>query len=247
MKEILNTHLSMNNILLQLNNIEAGYGKKQILFGLSMEVYKKEIIAIIGPNGAGKSTLLKTVFGLLSTKQGKIIYKSCDIKNRKPSFNVADGINFVPQGNRVFDELTVLENLEIGGYQLNGNNFKARCEEIFNLFPLLKEHQNQNAASLSGGEKQILALGRALINKPQLLLLDEPSLGLSPKLVNLLMKKIKEINQKLNISILIVEQKVHEVLSICDRVYLLKLGRVAFHGSSRELTEDNKMHKLYLS
>jgi len=233
--------------MLKIVDLKTGYGKKLVIHGISIEVKEKEIVALIGPNGAGKSTLLKAVMGLLPAGAGDIRHKGTNIQNEKPSKNVMNGIGFVPQGNRVFTELSVGENLEIGGHFLNKDELQQRIEETFNLFPLLKERESQIAGSLSGGEKQMLALGRALVARPELLLLDEPSLGLSPKLLKSVMKKIKEINEKLGTTFLIVEQKVKEVLSISNRVYVLKLGKVAYEGIPEELLNKEDMRKLYLT
>lgn len=233
--------------MLKISDLKTGYGKKVVIHGISIEVKEKEIVALIGPNGAGKSTLLKAIMGLLPAGAGDIRHNRTNIQNEKPSRNVIRGIGFVPQGNRVFTELSVAENLEIGGHFLAKDKLQQRLEETFDFFPLLKERKSQLAGSLSGGEKQMLALGRALVARPELLLLDEPSLGLSPKLLKSVMEKIKEINEKLGTTVLIVEQKVKEVLSISDRVYVLKLGKVAFEGTSAELREKGDIRKLYLT
>ena len=232
--------------MFKVSDIVTGYGKKKIIHNVSISVENKEIVALIGPNGAGKSTLLKAIFGLLPV-EGSIQYNGFTIQNRKPAMNVTDGIGFVPQGNRVFTELNVIENLEIGGHFLKNNKLQQRIEDVFRFFPLLQERKFQNAGSLSGGEKQMLALGRALIARPKLLLLDEPSLGLSPKLLSSVMAKIKEFNKELGTTFLIVEQKVKEILSISDRVYVLKLGKVAFEGTPDELRQEGNIQKLYLT
>lgn len=216
--------------MLEIKELQTGYGKKQVLFGLSLEVQKGEIIAIIGPNGAGKSTILKAAVGLLPIWKGKISFDGMLLNNSTPAQNVAHGITFAPQGNRVFDELTVMENLEIGGFQLPAKELRNRIDNIFDTFPILKDRVSQNAGKMSGGEQQMLALARALIPKPKLLMLDEPSLGLSPKLVGVVFEKVTQINHDTGTAILIVEQKVQEVLNICHRVYSIKLGQVAFAG-----------------
>lgn len=227
--------------------METGYGKKQVLFGLSLEAHKGEIVAIIGPNGAGKSTILKTVCGLLPAWTGEIYFDNNLLNTSTPAENVAREITFAPQGNRVFDELTVMENLEIGGFHLPRKELQNRIEETFEMFPVLKDRVSQDAGNLSGGEQQMLALARALIPKPKLLMLDEPSLGLAPNLVGEVFAKITEISDETGVTILIVEQKVREVLDICQRVYSLKLGKVAFSGVPRELKEDrDKLKQLFL-
>ncbi len=233
--------------MLEVIDLKTGYGKKIVIHSASIKVEEKEIVALIGPNGAGKSTLLKAIMGLLPADEGDIRYNRTNIQNEKPSDNVIRGIGFVPQGNRVFTELKVIENLEIGGHFFAKDKLQQRIEETFDFFPILKERKSQLAGSLSGGEKQMLSLGRAFVARPKLLLLDEPSLGLSPKLLKSVMAKIKGINEKLGTTILIVEQKVKEVLSISDRVYVLKLGKVAFEGAPDELLNKGDMRKLYLT
>ncbi len=233
--------------MLEIKNLNTGYDKKQVLFDLSLNVEDGEIVSIIGPNGAGKSTILKAVCGLISPWNGEILFDNKNINHNQPSKNVALGITFAPQGNRVFDELSVKENLEIGGYLLQKDKLKIRTEIVLELFPLLKERIKQTAGSLSGGEKQMLALGCALIPEPKLLLLDEPSLGLAPNLLNDVFQKIVEVNQKMKLSILIVEQKVREVLAISHRVYSIKLGKNAFEGKPEELLNDiEKFKNLFL-
>jgi len=233
--------------MLEIKGIETGYGKKQVLFGLTMEVQKAEIVGLIGPNGAGKSTVLKAVCGLITAWKGEIYFNGSPTYSATPAQNVSRGITFAPQGGRVFTDLTVMENLMIGGFQLPRNELKSRITQMFQMFPVLKERARQDAGKLSGGEKQMLALARALVPNPKLLMLDEPSLGLSPNLVATVFSKISEINTETGITILIVEQKVREVLDICKRVYSIKLGKVAFEGSPGELKEDKiKLKQLFL-
>ncbi|MGH7799565.1 MAG: ABC transporter ATP-binding protein [Thermodesulfobacteriota bacterium] len=233
--------------MLEIIELETGYGKKKVLNGVSIKIEKGEIVALIGPNGAGKSTVLKAVFGLLRTWGGKIIFEGKEIQNHKPSLNVRDGLSYVPQGSRVFDELTVLENLEVGGYILDRKReLKLKTEETFDLFPKLKERMHQSAGKLSGGEKQMLALGRALMLSPTLILLDEPSLGLAPKSAGDAIQAIKEINTKLKTTVLIVEQNVKEVLNIADRVYGLKLGKLVFHGTPEDIREMDRIRQIFL-
>jgi branched-chain amino acid transport system ATP-binding protein len=233
--------------MLEIRELETGYGKKQVLFGVSLEVQKGDIVAIIGPNGAGKSTVLKAVCGLIQSWQGSIFFNGTPVNGNTPAQNVAIGITFAPQGSRVFNDMTVMENLEVGGFQLARNVLSDRIESVLDLFPSLKERMKQNAGKLSGGEQQMLALARALIPEPQLLMLDEPSLGLSPKLVGAVFEKIVEINRNKGVSILIVEQKVREVLDVCSRVYSMKLGKVAFSGSPFDLKNDQeKLKQLFL-
>ena len=236
-----------NSALLGIDSLETGYGKKQVLFGVSIKISEGEIVALIGPNGSGKSTTLKTICGLLPIWKGALSFNGTRINGSSPAQNVARGITFAPQGNRVFDDLSVMENLEIGGYQLKRKLLRERIDQVLEMFPALKKPLRRDAGKLSGGEQQQLAVARALIPEPKLLMLDEPSLGLSPNLVRAVLDKIVELNKENNVSILIVEQKVREVLNICDRVYSLKLGRIAFEGQPDELKEDRaKLKELFL-
>jgi branched-chain amino acid transport system ATP-binding protein len=232
--------------MLEIKNLQTGYGKKQVLFGASMEVKQGEIVAIVGPNGAGKSTILKTVCGLIPVWEGEILFDNTSINGSSPAKNVSRGITFCPQGNRVFDVLNVRENLQIGGIHLKTAELRNRIDYVLQLFPILKNRLNQDAGKLSGGEKQMLALCRALIPRPKLLMLDEPSLGLSPNLVSTAFKKILDINKSTGLSILIVEQKVREVLKISHRVYGLKLGKVEFSGQPEVIMDDGQLRQLFL-
>jgi branched-chain amino acid transport system ATP-binding protein len=233
--------------LLQIERLETGYGKKQVLFDISLQVGKGEIVALIGPNGSGKSTTLKSVCGLLPAWKGEIRFNGSRIDGSIPAKNVARGITFAPQGNRVFDELTVRENLEIGGYQLKRKELKGRIEYVLEIFPILKESLRREAGKLSGGEQQQLSVARALVPKPKLLMLDEPSLGLQPNIVKDVFEKVVEINHETGVSILIIEQKVRDVLEFCDKVYALKLGRIAFTGPPEELKGDKeKLKQIFL-
>lgn len=233
--------------MLKINNINTGYDKKQILFDLSINVDKNEIVSVIGPNGSGKTTILNAIFGIVKTWDGKIEFDNNYCNKIITSEMVSLGISYAPQGNRVFDELTVIENLEIGGFQLSKNDFKEQLDRAFLLFPILKTMINSNAGNLSGGEQQMLSLARALMPKVKLLLLDEPSLGLAPNLLNNLFENIKKTRDEFGISILIVEQKVMDVLSISDRVYSIKLGKVAFEGKPDELMNNKeKLKELFL-
>lgn len=229
--------------MLKVTNLETGYGKKQVLFGVSMEVQEGEIVALIGPNGAGKSTILKVVCGLIHAWKGEMIFNGSSIIDATPAQNISCGIILVPQGSRVFPNLTVMENLEVGGFYLPRKALRERIEHVLEFFPVLNERLHQSAGRLSGGEQQMLSLARVLIFEPELLLLDEPSLGLSPNLVGDVFEKIVEINRNSGVSILMVEQKVREALEVCDRVYSLKLGKVLFEGPPNELKNDKKRLK----
>jgi len=233
--------------MLEIRNLESGYGKKQVLFGVSLEVRCGEIVALIGPNGAGKSTVLKAVCGLIPVWKGEVKFDGVCVNGSTPAQSVARGVTFCPQGNRVFDEMSVLENLEIGGYQLPKNDLKGRIDEVLALFPVLKERLRQGAGRLSGGEQQMLSVARALVPNPKMLMLDEPSLGLAPNLAKAVFDQVARISRETDVAILIVEQKVRDVLAISQQVYSLKLGRVAFTGSPARLKEDkDKLRDLFL-
>jgi branched-chain amino acid transport system ATP-binding protein len=216
--------------LLELNDIDAGYGGKQVLFNVSLRVDKGEIVAIIGPNGSGKSTALKAAFGLVPVWRGEVLFDGITIHGTHSVHNVAGGISFAPQGDRVFDNLTVAENLEVGALHLPTAERRKRLGAVFQLFPILAERAREPAGSLSGGQQQMVALARALVPQPALLLLDEPSLGLSPNLMRVIFEQIAKINRELDTTVLIVEQKVRAVLELCHRVYALKLGSCVFCG-----------------
>lgn len=232
--------------ILRLNIIEAGYGKKVIINNINLEIDRGGITAFIGPNGAGKSTLLKVIMNIVDLNKSSLYLEDEDISRLSTEKRVIKGISFVPQGNRVFTELTVKENLEIGGYLIKSKKeLQVRVEEIINLFPDLFGKLKQDAGNLSGGEKQQLALARALMLKPKILLLDEPSLGLAPALVNKALAIIKDINLNFGTTILIVEQKVRNVLEIADIVYALRMGQIVFEGKPNELIE-SEMSKIFL-
>lgn len=224
--------------LLEVRDLEAGYGRKPVLCGVSLVAERGEIVALVGPNGAGKSTLLKAIFGLVQTTAGTVEFLGKQIQNRRPSNNVRDGISFVLQGSRVFTELSVMENLEMGGYPLPACDLGSRIEAVLTLFPALQTMRSRRASTLSAGEKQMLALARAFTLDPQLLLLDEPSLGLAPGAVHDVLQSLRDLNQRLGTGILLVEQNVREALRIADRVYALRLGRVVLHDQPQNLTPE---------
>ncbi|GIW66980.1 MAG: ABC transporter ATP-binding protein [Candidatus Parcubacteria bacterium] len=216
----------------------------EILHGIDFETSSSEIVAIIGPNGAGKSTLLKSIFNLTEIYSGKIIFKDKDITKLHTHYLIQEGISFVPQGRQVFPNMTVLENLEMGAFIFEDKELvKRNIEDVFKKFPVLKEKQKELAGSLSGGEQQILAIARALIQNPQLLLMDEPSLGLAPKVMNEIFKKIKEINEE-GISIIIVEQNAKKAVEIANKTYILEDGKVALVGG-KEILNDPRIKNIY--
>jgi branched-chain amino acid transport system ATP-binding protein len=234
-------------LILTVDALVTGYGKKQVVNGVNLTVAAAEIVALIGHNGAGKSTVLKAIFGLLPVWEGQIAFDEKPLNSAKPRDLLRSGVAYVPQGNRVFSDLTVHENMEMGGVTLPT---KAQLHEGIDralaLFPALKSRLRQRAGTLSGGEKQMLALANALIVSPRLLLLDEPSLGLAPPLVSEALAHIHELSRSSGMAVLIVEQKVREVLKIADRVYVLRNGRVSFTGRATELHDDTKLREVYL-
>lgn len=234
-------------MLLEVSNLNAGYGKKIVVFDVDLQVDKGEIVALIGPNGAGKSTTMKAIFGLLKFKSGKILFNKNPIIRRHPSQNVMDGISFVAQGPQIFSTLTVHENINMGGYTLSKKIMEKRSKQVFEFFPILKDRKNQLAGTLSGGERQMLAIGMSLMLTPKLLLLDEPSVGLAPLLVKSIMDNVKQINTEMQCSVLIIEQNSRQVLSIANRVYVMKVGRITAQPKPEDLLEDDKFKKIFLA
>lgn len=233
-------------MLLNVQNIHAGYGDSKVLQGVSLGVDAGEVVALIGPNGAGKSTVLKSIFGLVHTTQGTIQWKGHDFAHLPTHALLEEGIGFVPQGRLVFSHLTVKENLEMGGYLINHHpTLHENLETVYGLFPILRSRAEQRAGSLSGGEQQMLAIGRSLMMSPQLLLLDEPSLGLSPVMQHHVFTALERLRQG-GTSLLIVEQNVRLVLSLASRGYLLANGQVVHAGSAAELGRPEVMAEAYL-
>lgn len=232
--------------MLKLDNINVYYGAIHALKGLSLEVNEGEIVTLIGANGAGKSTTLKTISGLIRPKDGDVLYNGQSIKNVPAQDIVKLGISQVPEGRRIFANLTVLENLELGAYlRKDKAGIKETMEKVFDKFPRLKERLSQRAGTLSGGEQQMLAMGRALMCQPKLVLLDEPSMGLAPILVKEIFSIIKEINEQ-GTTILLVEQNANMALSIANRAYVLETGRIVASGPSSELLASEQIKKAYL-
>jgi branched-chain amino acid transport system ATP-binding protein len=224
--------------MLTVTELETGYGRKPVLWDVSMTVLTGQIAAVIGPNGAGKSTLLKAICGLVPPWRGEIRLGDVRTDTNTPAANFGLGMVYAPQGGRPFAGLTALENLELGGYHLGGRELRARVQAVLSLFPCLRDRLRQEASILSGGEQQMLSLARVLVSRPQVLLLDEPSLGLSPALVNAVFDKIAEISRSLSITVLLVEQRVHQALAISHMVYALKLGRLVFAAPPQDLADD---------
>ncbi|MDD5318530.1 MAG: ABC transporter ATP-binding protein [Candidatus Pacebacteria bacterium] len=233
--------------MLQLKDIHVHYGGVKALDGFSAEIKEGEIVAFMGPNGAGKSTALKSIFGLAPVSAGDIIWRGNKIKNPKPHEMVPLGLSFVPQGKRVFKHLTVKENLEVGGFGLQDKSvLKERIKEVLELFPALLPKLKQKAGQLSGGQQQMVAIARGLITDPRLLLLDEPSLGLAPKVVKEVFEKIQEINQKRKTAIIVVEHNLKSLLPIVHRAYVLDKGKMVKHGNPAELMETKILEKVFL-
>jgi len=233
-------------LLLEVKNLTVYYDAVLALDGVSFHIEEGEIVAIIGPNGAGKSTSLKAICGLVKPKAGEILYSGENIRGKEPYQLVEKGICLVPEGRRVFPSMTVLENLEMGAFtRKDKKDIHKDIEKVFDLFPILKERKGQRAGTLSSGEQQMLAVGRALMMRPKLLLLDEPSLGLSPNYVEILFEKIKEIN-KSGTTILLVEQNARMALEYADRGYVFELGKIAFEGRAQNLLENDTIKKAYL-
>lgn len=232
--------------MLETYNINAGYGEIQVLWDVSLKIEKGEIIALLGPNGAGKTTLTKVLIGLLKPYSGVIKFNGIDITNTPPYERVKIGISLVPEGRQIFPYMTVLENLYAGMYSLKKID-KEAIEHVFEIFPRLKERVNQKAGSLSGGEQQMLAIARALVTKPKVLILDEPSQGLAPKIVGIIFDVLKILRDEENISILLIEQYVYDALSLSDRTYIMRNGRIVYEeSSSKILTEKRELLSLYL-
>jgi ABC-type branched-subunit amino acid transport system ATPase component len=231
-------------VILSAEGITAGYGEVDILHRVDLQVKTGEIVSIIGPNGAGKSTLLKTIFGLLHPRQGRIILNNDNITGLRPDIIVRKGISYVPQVDNVFPSMTIQENLEMGAF-IRADDFSHRLSEVYGLFPILEERKKQKVGQLSGGQRQMVAMGRALMLDPQILLLDEPSAGLAPLLVSHIFEKIEEINAT-GVAIVIVEQNAREALKMSHRGYVLAMGKNELEGEGQALLENEEIGRLYL-
>ena len=232
--------------MLKVNNIDVYYGNIHALKNVSLEVNEGEIVTLIGANGAGKTTLLKTLSGLLKPKHGTILYNKQQIGGKPAQTIVKNGVVHVPEGRRVFSNMTVEENLDLGAYlRKDRDGIKKDLNHVFELFPILKERRKQMAGTLSGGEQQMLAIGRAIMSKPKLLLLDEPSMGLAPLIVQQIFEIIQAINKE-GTTILLVEQNAHMALSIADRAYVIETGKIVLSGTAKELQESEEVKAAYL-
>jgi len=230
--------------LLEVTDITAGYGETDILDSVSIELHEKEIVSIIGPNGAGKSTLLKTIFGLLTPRKGSIKLQNEEITGLSPDRIVRKGMGYVPQVENAFPSLSVHENLEMGAF-IRTDDYRDKLEEIYGLFPMLLKRRTEKVGRLSGGMRQMVAMGRTLMLDPKVLLLDEPTASLAPLLIRMIFEKIIEINRK-GVAMIIVEQNAKETLKISDRGYVLAMGRKVFEDSGQTLLKNEEIGKLYL-
>ncbi|MDI7743245.1 ABC transporter ATP-binding protein [Lysinibacillus fusiformis] len=232
--------------MLKVNNIDVYYGNIHALKDVSLEVNEGEIVTLIGANGAGKSTLLKTLSGLLKPKKGEVLYQTQQIGGKAAQTIVKNGISHVPEGRRVFSTMSVEENLELGAYLRNDRPaIKEDMAKVYELFPILGERRKQPSGTLSGGEQQMLAMGRALMAKPKLLLLDEPSMGLAPLIVKQIFEIIKMVNEQ-GTTVLLVEQNANMALSVANRAYVIETGKIVLSGTAKELQESEQVKAAYL-
>lgn len=235
----------MSEPILSVRNIEVSYGTVPALHGIDLEVQKGEIVTLIGANGAGKTTTLRAISGLLRPRVGDILFRGKSIVGVKTHLITAMGMSHVPEGRGIFANLTVADNLELGGYLRKGKIPAAEYERIYTLFPVLEQRIRQNAGTLSGGEQQMLAISRALMSKPSVLLLDEPSLGLAPQLVRTIFRVIREINEE-GTTVLLVEQNAHMALEIAHRGYVMETGKIVLTDDSKTLLTSDRVKKAYL-
>jgi branched-chain amino acid transport system ATP-binding protein len=231
--------------VLSIRDLEVGYGTIPALHGIDLDVEKGEIVTLIGANGAGKTTTLRTISGLLKPRKGEVTFNGESINGVKPHVITARGISHVPEGRGIFSNLTVQDNLELGGYLRKDKISQAEYDRVFSLFPVLKDRFKQNAGTLSGGEQQMLAISRALMSKPAVLLLDEPSLGLAPQMVQTIFRVIREINAE-GTTILLVEQNAHMALVTAHRGYVMETGRITITDSTKALLASDRIKKAYL-
>lgn len=233
--------------MLQVEGIDVYYGDVQVLKGISLEVKDKEFVAVIGANGAGKTTLIKTISGLLKPRKGTITFDGKRISEIPGHQVVAEGVVQVPEGRLLFPEMSVFENLQLGAFLMRDKNaFEEHLQKVYDMFPRLKEREKQLAGTLSGGEQQMVAVGRALMSSPKLIMFDEPSLGLSPKLVSSIFDLVVRINKELGITVLLVEQNVQHSCQICDRAFVVENGEVVLRGLGVEMLQNEHVRKAYL-
>lgn len=232
--------------ILEINNLTAGYGPLTILKEVDMMVEEDKITGIIGPNGVGKSTLLKAITGIADVSEGEILYDGKDIKGTSADKLIREGVAYMPQGDRVFPDMSVYDNLRMGGYILDKDQFEENLQTVYDLYPVLEEKRKQKARSLSGGQQTMVSFGMALINDPQLILLDEPSAGLAPNLVDEMFEQIERLRNE-GIPFLIVEQSVQTLLDHCDYVYVVDQGTIMFDGEAHEIRERDDLMEMYLA
>lgn len=232
--------------MLKVTNLETGYGESQVLFGVSLQVNKGDIVSLVGSNAAGKTTLINSISGINNVWKGKVEFLGQDITNMPTDKRIEMGLIQCPEGRRLFPSMTVLENIQLGAYAKRGKkNFDKNKEIIFEMFPKLYERRFQLAGSLSGGEQQMCAIGRSIMTNPELLILDEPSLGLAPIIVQQVFEIIERINKE-GVTILLIEQNVNKALSIAKKGYVLESGQIEIEGSGKELLQDDNLRKAYL-
>lgn len=233
-------------VIFEVKDLVSGYGKMQVLHQVSFEVRKGHLVSLLGPNGVGKSTILRTISGLIPAKEGSITFCGKNIAAYTPDQIVEEGLIHVPEGRKLFTDMSVRENLELGAYPIRAmKDMNRNLEWVFELFPILKEREKQLVGSMSGGQQQMVAIARGLMSKPELLILDEPSIGLSPLLTKQVFEIIKTINQQ-QVTVLLVEQNVEQALSISDMAYVVEHGRVVLSGSGQELLQNEQLREAYL-
>jgi len=232
--------------MLEVENVSAAYGMIQILWNVSFKIKEKEIVSIIGPNGAGKTTLVKTIMGLLPAKNGTIRFKGKNIEKLPTYEIVKKGVSLIPEGREIFPRMTIEENMLLGAYTINDKNaVKDSKEKIYQIFPVLRKKEKALAQTLSGGEQQMLVIGRSLMSNPELLILDEPSLGLAPIIVAKVLDTLRKINEE-GVAVLLVEQNIRDSLNIANRGYVLEEGKIIIEGEGRELLSNNHIKEVYL-
>jgi branched-chain amino acid transport system ATP-binding protein len=233
-------------VILEVKDLVSGYGKMQVLREVSFEIKKGQLVSLLGPNGVGKSTILRTISGLIPAQKGSIVFRGKDITSYTSDKIVEEGLIHVPEGRKLFSDMNVRENLELGAYPARARKqLKMNLEWVFELFPILKEREKQLVGNMSGGQQQMVAIARGLMSRPELLILDEPSIGLSPLLTKQVFDIIKTINKQ-QVTVLLVEQNVEQALAISDMAYVVEHGRVALSGTGQELLQDELLREAYL-
>ncbi|MHC1781875.1 MAG: ABC transporter ATP-binding protein [Anaerolineaceae bacterium] len=232
--------------MLKVESVDVCYGDVQVLKHISLDVQEGELVAVIGANGAGKTTLMNTISGILKPRKGTITFRDKKISCVQPNKIVAEGIVQVPEGRLLFPEMTVRENLEMGGYLLSSKSIRKQMSAVYDLFPILHEREKQMAGTMSGGEQQMVAIGRGLMSEPRLIMFDEPSLGLAPKLVQSIFEMVQRINKELGITVLLVEQNVQQSCQISNRAFVVENGEVVLQGTGAEMLKNAHVRRAYL-